>query len=131
MCRNIRRDAHSTSATGHERPICDVLAMSACRSTAEVSLHRGERRNGPSADSCAATKIPLFDNLVSNCEKRRRHRKAKFLGRSEIDDHLKFGGLDHGQIGWFFALEYPSDIRTHLPIPFGKSWFRNLSGHQS
>ena len=35
-------DAHSTSASGHERPICDARAMSACPPIATKSLHRGK-----------------------------------------------------------------------------------------
>ena len=40
----------------------------------------------------------LFNHLVGKPEQRRRDRKAQFSRRLEIDNHLEFGRLHHGQI---------------------------------
>jgi hypothetical protein len=43
-----------------------------------------------------------------------RHRDAKRLGGLEIDDQFEFGGLLHGQIGRFLALENSAHVDTGL-----------------
>jgi hypothetical protein len=68
------------SALGHERPICDVRAMSAYPSTPDIMLSAAKRRSGPLADISQA----LFDHLVGCCFCRRRGESTNY-GRSMPD----------------------------------------------
>jgi hypothetical protein len=45
------------------------------------------------ADSCTAATGSLFDQLVSACEQRRRHRNPKRLCGRNIDDEIELGRL--------------------------------------
>ena len=59
--------------------------MSALPPKADIVQHGGNVRFVPTADSCTAAILSLFDYLVGAGEQRRGHGKAKRLCRLEID----------------------------------------------
>ena len=58
----------------------------------------------------------LFDHLVSEGEKRRRHGEAKHPGRLGIDDKLELGRLHDRQVRWLGALEDAASVDADLTI---------------
>src|SRR5262249_16551813 len=58
----------------------------------------------------------LFNDLVRLSGEVGRHFDAERLGGLEVDDELKFGGLNYRQVPWFLALENPPGIDAGLTI---------------
>jgi hypothetical protein len=78
--------------------------MAALPSTPDIF---GDGRHGrfvPTADSCAAAKPPLFNDLAGAREEEWRHRKAERLGGLEVEDQLEFRGLLDRQSAGFSPL---------------------------
>src|SRR5712671_184892 len=61
--------------------------------------HGREVRKVPQTDSCTAANKALFDHLVGAGEHCSWDGEAKRLGRLEIDDEIKFGGLFDWDVG--------------------------------
>ena len=80
--------------------------MSALPPIAEITEHDRDVRFVPKADIRAV----LFNDLVRLGGEVGRHFDAERLGGFEVDDELKFGGLDYRQVPWFLALENPPGI---------------------
>src|SRR5215472_2554852 len=57
-----------------------------------------------------------FDHLVGAREQRRRNFDAKCLRRIEVNNQLKFGRLQHRQVGGLGALKNFADIDAKLTI---------------
>jgi hypothetical protein len=86
--------------------------MSALPLKADMRALPRDIRLVPQADSCTATKAPLFDYLVGAHEQRWRHLEAERLGGLHINDQLDLRGLMHRQIGGLLALEDSAGIGT-------------------
>ena len=56
-------------------------------------------RDVPNADLCTAAKSSLFDHFVGSDQQTLRHGETELFCSLEVDDHLEFGGLLHGQVG--------------------------------
>ena len=96
-------------------------------SLAEILRCRGPPESGHSrvslerpliakAGSCNAANASLLDHLVGPRQQAIRRIDAKYLGRLEVDDKLKFGGVLDRQIARLFALEYTVHIARGVPV---------------
>jgi hypothetical protein len=59
---------------------------------------------------------PLLNHVVGAGEQRGRDVEAERFRGLEIDNQLVFGGLLHGQVGWFGALENLVDVESRAPM---------------
>src|SRR6185437_292963 len=63
---------------------------------------------------------PLFDHFVGECENTGRNFQSKRVGRLAIDDQIKLGWLQDGQIGRFGPLQDPTGVDTCLAMDVEK-----------
>jgi hypothetical protein len=63
----------------------------------------------------------LFDHLVGRGQQLWMKLQAERFGCLEVDHEVKFDGLNHWEIAWFFALEDSPGIETGLAKGIGKT----------
>src|SRR5215510_10473938 len=102
------------SALGQKQACAAQNRMSALPPKADTCSALAHVRFGPIADSCAAQKRSLFDDLISDGEHTRRNSEADRLCGREVYYELEFGGLQHRQVGGLGALEYVTAVDADL-----------------
>jgi len=83
--------APPTAATGQSRRIADVRGESADPSTPVVSLHRGERRNGPKSCLMHRSKEHLYSITSSGAREPGRHFEPQRLRTADIVHFPRMG----------------------------------------
>src|SRR5882724_2458815 len=84
--------------------------------------------DAPHASGASRSSPTLLDHLVRLEENGWGNGEAEGLGGLEVDHQLEFGGLLHGEVGWFGAMQYLVHIDGGAPVRVKHAWPIGCSG---
>src|SRR5260370_18174018 len=76
----------------------------------------------PADRASFAWRLPLFDHLVGEGEKRPLNLKVDRFGRREVNDQIELARQLDRQVAWFLTLDNPTCIGAGTAISVGDAW---------